>query len=165
IGKNGPAQPLEEELLILGEETLFHQVVGKWKAAPKIIGAPQPGPVVLGQLPSISEAVYAYSMLATGIGCYEFPQSVLCSSSQNPPNVVGLADDARNFLQTLKEITAHLQEIGLRKSLAATLRRVNPTIGSVELNSILNPQHVVVGHEFDGKTLPLNLAQESDGFR
>ena len=35
----------------------------------------------------------------------------------------------------------------------------------MELNDIQNPSRVVVGHRFDGKTLALDLSQESDGFR
>jgi predicted ATPase len=33
------------------------------------------------------------------------------------------------------------------------------------VDNIQQPQHVVVGHTFDGKTLSLDLSQESDGFR
>jgi predicted ATPase len=33
------------------------------------------------------------------------------------------------------------------------------------LNDIQNPADIVVGHKFNGKTLPLKLSQESDGFR
>ncbi len=47
----------------------------------------------------------------------------------------------------------------------SALQRVNPSVSAVELNDIRQPSHVVVGHKFNGKTLPLQLSQESDGFR
>ena len=42
---------------------------------------------------------------------------------------------------------------------------MNPSVTSVELDDILKPKDVVVGHKFNGKTLALSLSQESDGFR
>jgi len=60
---------------------------------------------------------------------------------------------------------SNLQDLTVRKSIVAALKRVNPSITSVELNDIQKPSGVVVGHRFDGKTLVLDLSQESDGFR
>ncbi len=50
-------------------------------------------------------------------------------------------------------------------SMVAALQQINPIVSSVELNDIRQPSHVVVGHKFNGKTLPLQLSQESAGFR
>ena len=62
-------------------------------------------------------------------------------------------------------LLSNLQDLKVRKSIVAALQRVNPSISSVELDDIQNPSKVVVGHRFDGKTLALDLSQESDGFR
>ena len=53
----------------------------------------------------------------------------------------------------------------MRKSITATLQRLNPSVSAVELDSIQQPTNVVVGHKFGDKTLALTLAQESGGFR
>jgi predicted ATPase len=42
---------------------------------------------------------------------------------------------------------------------------VNETVRSVELDSIQNPQRVIVGHQIGPARIPLHLSQESDGFR
>lgn len=52
-----------------------------------------------------------------------------------------------------------------RKGIAATLRRINPTVVSLELDSLRDPQKVIVAHRLKDKILPLELRQESDGFR
>ena len=107
----------------------------------------------------------AFTALTSGIGCYVFSDRVLCQPVKENQRTWGLADDAANFLDTLREVVSNLQELNVRKSIVAALQRVNPSISSVELNDIQNPSKVVVGHKFDGKTLALDLSQESDGFR
>jgi predicted ATPase len=78
---------------------------------------------------------------------------------------VGLADDAGDFLDAIRDIVSNLQDISIRKGMIAALQRLNPSISAVELDDIQRPKKVVVGHRFGGKTLALDLAQESDGFR
>jgi hypothetical protein len=84
---------------------------------------------------------------------------------RSPMDVTGLDDGATNFLATLKEIVTNLQDLNVRKSILSALQRVNPSISAVELNDLLNPSHVIVGHKFNGKTLVFGLSQESAGFR
>jgi predicted ATPase len=164
IGTQGPKQKPEEEILRLGDEVLFHQENGHWSTEPKLLEIPQPGPPALGRIPSISEVVVAFTALTSGIGCYVFPDKVLTGGRQNEPSS-GLDDQASNYLESLKEIVSNLQDLHVRKSIVAALQRVNPSVSSVELNDIQQPSHAVVGHKFNGKTLALQLAQESDGFR
>ena len=107
----------------------------------------------------------AFAALNAGIGCYVFSDKVLCERSKEKQQTWGLADDAGNFLDSVRDIVTNLQDLNVRKSIVGTLQRLNPSISSVELNDIQNPSTVVVGHRFDGKTLALGLSQESDGFR
>jgi len=132
---------------------------------PELIQVPTPGAIALGRIPSISEIVIAFTALTSGIGCYVFSDKVLSQPVSTNQRTWGLADDAGNFLDTLRDLLSDLQRLNLRKSIVAALQRVNPSISSVELNDIQNPSKVVVGHRFDGKTLALDLTQESNGFR
>ena len=144
--------------------TLGHRSA-RWVVEPELLQVPTPGAIALGRIPSISEIVIAFTALTSGIGCYVFSDKVLCEPVQGNQRTWGLADDAANFLDTLKEVVTNLQDLKVRKSIVAALQRVNPSISSVELDDIQNPSRVVVGHRFDGKTLALGLSQESDGFR
>jgi hypothetical protein len=130
-----------------------------------LIRVPPPGAIALGRIPSLSEIVIAFTALTSGIGCYIFSDKVLCQPGRENQRTRGLADDAGNFLDTLRDVVSNLQDLKIRKSIVAAIQRLNPSISSVELNDIQNPSKVVVGHRFDGKTLPLDLSQESDGFR
>jgi predicted ATPase len=42
---------------------------------------------------------------------------------------------------------------------------VNKTVAAVELNSIQSPTQIFVTHQFNGARIPLDLSQESEGFR
>jgi predicted ATPase len=163
-----------EERLTLGAKYLFHQVPGgqhpqyglKWAVEPATLPALQAGPIALGRIPSISDVVIAFTALTSGIGCYAFSDNVLRSAAQDQqPFRTGLDDTGTRFLTVLKDIAGNLQDLNVRKSIVGALQRVNPSVSSVELDNIQQPQHAVVGHKFDGKTLSLDLAQESDGLR
>jgi hypothetical protein len=169
IHSNGPGQIPDEERLSLGDRCFFHQANAgqaskRWVVEPELFEVPQPGPIALGRLPSISEIVIAFTALTSGIGCYVFSDKVL-SQPGREKTTVGLADDAGNFLDSLKDLVSNLQDLSVRKSIVGALQRVNPSVSSVELDDIRNPSKVLVGHKFDGKTLVLGLSQESDGFR
>jgi hypothetical protein len=171
VNPAGPAQPPDEERLVLGDECLFHQAragpgqAARWLVPPKLLQVPSAGAIALGRIPSITEIVIAFTALTPGIGCYVFSDRVLSEARGRNQGTRGLADDAANFLDVVKEIVTNLQDLSVRKSIIASVQRVNPSISSVELNDIQNPSSVVVGHRLDGKTLALDLAQESDGFR
>ena len=85
-----------------------------------------PGAIALGRIPSISEIVIAFTALTSGIGCYVFSDKVLCQSVQENRRSGGLADDAGNFLDTLKDIVSNLQDLNVRKSIVGSLQRGNP---------------------------------------
>ncbi len=170
ISKSGPGMPPDNERLTLGNKCFFHQAnTGQgpvqWMVQPELIQVPTPGPIALGRIPSISEVVIAFTALTAGIGCYVFSDKVLCQPKSADQRSWGLADDAANFLDVLKDVVSNLQDLKVRKSIVAALQRLNPSISSVELDNIQTPKSVVVGHRLDDKTLALSLPQESDGFR
>jgi predicted ATPase len=159
-----------EERLALGDRCLFHQKAGgqqpgwQWVVEPTTLPALPPGPLAIDRIPSISEVVIAFTALTSGIGCYVFSDDVLRVGNQQQ-STMGLDDAGTNYLGVLKDIVSNLQDFKVRKGIVGTLQRVNPSVSAVELDNIQQPQHVVVGHKFDGKTLSLELSQESDGFR
>jgi type I restriction enzyme M protein len=172
LGNTGPQLPPLRERLELGGKCLFHQEsVGsqnrhesKWLVEPALLGVPNAGQIAIGRIPSISEVVIAFTALTSGIGCYAFSDQVLHAGKRGSPTN-GLDDSATNYLDALKDIVSNLQELRVRASIVATLQRVNPSVSSVELDDIRQPNHIVVGHRFNGKTATLQLSQESDGFR
>ncbi|MCS7305591.1 MAG: AAA family ATPase [Thermoguttaceae bacterium] len=144
------------------ERKLVHQLT--WEVPPEVVGPPEPGLVALGRLPGVEAAVLAHTALTAGIGVYNFPYNALQKSGQASPGF-GLADRAENYLQVLRQLLTDLENIETRKAMVATLQWLNPTILSIQPDSIQNPQKVIVGHRLGEKILPLDLAQESDGFR
>jgi hypothetical protein len=169
FNEGGIAHPPREESLECGPRTVFRQTFDpdnrpRWDTEPSLVTPPDPGPIAIGRLPGLEEVVVAYTALTAGIGVYAFPYDVLTPPSK-ADGASGLADDAGNFLTVLKEIGSSLQNMATRKGIAAALRKINPTVASVELDSIQNPQGAFVGHRLGEKTLPLELRQESDGFR
>lgn len=165
ISAPGPTNAkLKEESLHLGSHLLFSQEMGKWKTEPDLTSVPPPGPPALGRIPAITEVVIAFTTLSKGIGCYDFSDQVL-TVKKNGSSAFGLDDHALNYLATLNQITSNLSDLRAKRNIVSALRQINPSVSSVELNDIQRPEHVLVGHEFSGKTLALHLNQESVGFR
>lgn len=160
------------ESLEYGSKTIFKQAPAdkqpgqgmEWQTAPALVSVPPPGVAALGRLPGLEEAVIAYTALTTSIGVYTFPYDVMKASGQRD-RVPGLVDGGQNFLDIVGEIARDLRNTTVRKAIAASLRRINPAVVNVELDSIQNPQKALVGHRLGEKTLTLELGQESDGFR
>jgi hypothetical protein len=169
LGLSQQIQVPQVESLEYGSGTIFKQVLSqgqgaRWETPPALVSSPQPGGVALGRLPGLEEAVIAYTALTTAIGVYTFPYDVLTTIGQRD-GMPGLVDNGQNFLEIIGAITRDLYNIAVRKAIAASLRRINQTVVSVELDSVQNPQNALVGHRFGEKTLTLPLGQESDGFR
>jgi len=114
--------------------------------------------------------VFANAALATGIGYYHFPATAL---GAEPPQqrgnlfriIPGLSDDAANYLATMRGITQDFHRPDVRKNVLASLQQVNPSIASVELDSLTSPQRAIVGHQASDRVFALSLEQESDGLR
>ena len=176
----GPAEPLCESLS-LGGRTVFSQTGAKyipppmgvrtqpaWKDCPPLEMPPAPGPLAIRRLPGVTEAVTAYAALTAGIGVYTFPLGVLSPAGPQRPGgaAPGLADDASDYLAAIRDITTDLNKANVRGTIAATLRRINETVISVDLDSLQNPQTAIVAHQGpNDKRLTFELRQESEGFR
>ncbi|MEK6236082.1 MAG: ATP-binding protein [Planctomycetales bacterium] len=95
-----------------------------------------------------------------------FPFNVLAGRDPNAnTDAIGLADDASNYLRLVRHLAADLRTLDSRKHIVAALRSINPSVSSVELDHALNPKDIVVGHDYNGQSLALSLADESEGFR
>ncbi len=165
----GPMQAPRNEILTLGGKSLFHQAAelpagARWKVEPALVRPPQAGAIALGRLPALSEVTIAFTALTAGIGCYSFSDRVLTQANRNATER-GLSEDGANHLLVIKDILLDLQNSPPRQVIVALLQHMNPAIVSVELDSIQDPRAVLVGHGVNGKTLILDLAQESDGLR
>lgn len=155
-----------EESLKLGDKVLFHQKDSKWLVKPPTSEVPKPGLLAIGAFPSISDIVIAFTALTEGIGCHHFSDAVLTNGKYQAESA-GLSGDASNYLNVLRDITKNLQDLNVRKSMIATLQRINPSVISAELDSVQKPTKVVVGHQFTSapEIVSLLLGQESAGFR
>jgi len=168
-----------DEKLALGESLVFHQGPVKrgghvfeqqWLHEPDMINPPNPSGIVLGRLPAMSEAVVAFTTLTNGLGFYDFSDNVLNGKQNNDSSrsrADGLLSNGENYLSVVQSISQDLTDIRLKRSLVETLKRVNPSIESIELDNLQNPSSVVVAHRFHDteKLEQLILAQESAGVR
>jgi len=167
---------LREERLSLGKEPLFSRVKKdnnqwEWEKVPKVAPIPHhsDGPM-LGLFPSLQAVVFANVALSKGIGYYHFPATTLSSLSIPQQGnlwqkIPGLSDSGANYLKVVLDITQNLHHPNIRKNLLASLKVVNPSIESVELDSVINPQRAIVGHKAADRVFALSLEQESDGLR
>lgn len=144
-----------------------------WEKAPDVAGRSphHPDTPVLGTFPSLQKVVFAYAALINGIGYYHFPATVLSTPKQQSHgeeflhSIPGLSDNAANYREVMRGIIQDFHHPDIRRNLLASLRAVNPSIASVELDSLINPQRAVVGHTAGGRVFDLALEQESDGLR
>lgn len=169
---------LMEERLTLGAETLFLRTrkennQWEWLKPPKVVPLPQghPDGPMLGFFPSLQRVVFANAALSTGIGYYHFPATALTSVhvSQQGHELLqklpGLWDNGSNYREIIRAITQDFHHPGIRKGLLASLQEVNPSIESVELDSLISPQRAIVAHKAGDRVFDLALEQESDGLR
>lgn len=170
--------PVRAEKLVLGDEVIFDRTESSWAKWPGEGTAPsnQPVQIYLNSFPTVSEAVLAYTAWTSGIGWYDFPASVftqpslphgggLFGGATQGVGSSGLDDTASNYLQILRDITQDLRDQLSRRQILARIKQINPTVGSMELDSINKPTKVVVAHMVGDQRIGLDLAQESDGFR
>jgi predicted ATPase len=157
-GQNSTSS-LRIESLIFGSEKVIYQ-----SPAPSHFGQ-QPLAAKLGIMPTRTEAVLAFAALTGGIGWHDFPASVFTDSHKQVSEAKGLDDAATNYLIVMKNLTEDLRDQRPRRQIISRLKQINPSVASVELDSLLNPQRAVVGHRVASATIPLDLSQESDGFR
>jgi len=168
---------MNAERLSLGEEIIFSRVREPrtnwtWAKSPNVTPMPvqEEGPI-LGSFPSLQQVVFANAALSTGIGFYHFPSAALAiptdvvHGQEFLQHIPGLADNAGNYLQIIRRITQDFHHPDNRKNIFASLRKINPAIESVELDSLMNPQKAIIGHKAANRIFALALEQESDGIR
>jgi predicted ATPase len=169
---------LREERLSLGPETLFSRIrtdnhQWEWHEEPKVSPLPRghPDGPMMGLLPSLQRVVFANAALSTGIGYYHFPATALTPAvvAQQGQEVLqklpGLWDNGANYRDVVRGITQDFHHPSIRKGILASLQEVNPSIESVELDSLINPQRAIVAHKAANRVFELSLDQESDGLR
>jgi predicted ATPase len=169
---------LKQERLGLGSEPLFarsrqHNNQWAWETTPSITPVPNVNydTPMLGYLPSLQQVVFANAALSTGIGYYHFPATALSAMPGQPhgqnlqQKIPGLNDTAANYLGAMRGITQDFHHPNIRKSLLASLKLVNPSISSIELDSLTNPGRAIIGHRVGDRIFELSLEQESDGLR
>lgn len=173
----GSSLVLKTEKLELGDNVLFARAFQQqragwvWEKAPSLASLPPlTNSPMIGQFPSIEKIVFAYAALSTGVGFYHFPSSTLESQSIDPRQsflkaLPGLADDASNYREVMRAISQDFHNPFARKGILAALKAVNPSINSIELDSLTNPAKAIVGHLAGDKVFDLSLEQESDGLR
>jgi predicted ATPase len=159
---------LSAEQLSLGDEIIFGRTSNTWIKWPGE-GAPPPASsarVYLNSFPTLSEAVLAYTAWTSGIGWYDFPATVFSQNARNDNSIGrGLDDAATNYLTVIRDMTQDLRNQNVRRQILARIKQVNPTVSSLEIDSIINPGKVVVAHTVGNRRTALDLSQESDGFR
>src|SRR5262249_32858612 len=141
-----------------------HQRDREWVHAPALVPLPQPGGLVLGALTGIQESSVAYLFLTRGIGCYAFPDTVLTPGGLRPPSESGLADNGSNYLQVFANLQGHLPAWQHLREMAAAMRRLKPSLRSLDLE-LPSQGRVVVGHGQGEGVVVFDLSQESEGFR
>ncbi len=166
--KNTNTPILFAERQYLGEKPIFGLAANNWELWPET-GPKQPvvrNALYLSSFPTISESVLAFTYLTNGIGWHDFPADVFRTTDKGDAQIIqGLSDSATNYLSVIRDLTQNLQSQKARRQILARIRQINSSVSSLELNSILSPSHVVVGHKVGDQEIPLDLAQESDGFR
>ena len=166
--QNPPQVFVDFERLTLGQNVVFHRAETNWVKWPGEGGAPHPQPrVYLNSFPTLSEAVLAYTAWTSGIGWHDFPASVFTKESPNrtAPKFSGLDDTASNYLEVIRDITRDLRDQQSRRQIVARVKQINSAVDSLELDSIIQPERVIVAHKVGNNRIGLDLSQESDGFR
>src|SRR6266545_1882281 len=165
-GKQHDPPQFTEERLSLGGKVLYHQSGRKWVQPPPLVNPPGAGGVMLGALTGVQEVTIAHLVLTSGIGCYAFPDSVLTPQPNqgHRPIGIGLSDFGDNFLTAFVGINTDLQTWHHLRDMAASLRRLKPSLNSIDLQ-LPEREQVVVTHKLGNRLLVLELRQESEGFR
>lgn len=155
------------ERLRMDDAIVFGRSDQQWEAWPDARPKPAIQPqLYLSSFPTVSAAVLAFTFLTSGIGWHDFPADVFQTATKNQSSEnQGLSDSANNFLDVLRDLTKNLQSQHARRQILARVRQINPSVASLELDSIIQAKQVIVSHRVADRVIPLDLSQESDGFR
>ncbi|MBX9622514.1 MAG: AAA family ATPase [Gemmataceae bacterium] len=177
--ESGPANQPKYERLDAGGQVVFHQEGLRWIVPPNVRPAPPPGQLALASVSGLRPATVAYIALTSGLGCYDFPGTVLQPENTgdpfgrpatSPPPYAGrvagsgFADDGGNYLATAEGIVNNLDRLGDWAEVAGALGTLNRSVKGVDLRQ---PRRdgLDVAHAIGDKLLLLDAAEESEGFR
>jgi predicted ATPase len=125
--------------------------------------------MVLRHLSGIREATITHAALNSGIGCYDFPGSVLQTATAAQPQKqaeygTGFRDDGSDFLATATSIINNLERLSDWDTITESLRAVNRAVKNIDLSRPgLNRLEIALG--LNGRLMRLDSSQESEGFR
>jgi predicted ATPase len=154
---------VKEELLVDGRQ-VFSRQEGKWALKPPLHAVPNDAhEVMLGRLTGVPEARSAYIHLTQGVGCYDFPGTVLQEEPSGSANSIGLDDQGRNYLRVVEMISADVSNPQNLGEIIAALKKLNPHIQGVERGPT---GRVEISHRVvEEAILTFKLAQQSEGVR
>jgi energy-coupling factor transporter ATP-binding protein EcfA2 len=155
-----------EEKLTVDGRVLFHVRERHWRVAPTVTGAPQPHPhtPVLAVLNGVQLVSVAHLALVDGLGCYDFPGSVCTGNGREGTADSGLADNAANYAQVFEVMRKDLSRLSAWDDINAALRALNSSFSTVDTTARQGGR-MLVAHDFGGKVVTFDIAQESEGFR
>jgi predicted ATPase len=153
------------ESLSVDSKELFRHSHGKWQIAPHVTPTPKPAGIMLGAIPGLQESTFAYVALRSGIGCYDFPGSVLTGEGKKgQPLDGGFADRGENYLLVADRILSDLARAPQWTRMSKVLRALNKTVSNLTLN-VPAADRIDVALELGGPVLTFDVRQESEGFR
>jgi predicted ATPase len=154
------------EALTFERKEIFRRLNNKWVTAPAVLPLPDPSQLALQTANGIPEIARAYFVLTEGIGSYNFQGNVLQQPVQNTGGHIstGLSREGGNYLQVFQDINRNLQDFEAQKQIIAAMRQLNPALSSIQV-TMPNANKVKVSLSARERTLTLDLAQESEGFR
>ena len=154
-----------DEALRVGDKMLFHHSAADWIVPPQVAPIPIPNAIMLGAIPGLQESTFANFALRNGIGCYDFPGSVLAEAgNKGPATDSGFSDRGDNYLVAADRILSDLSKAQSWRRIASSMRAVNRAVGSLTLNAPASDR-LDVGHQVNGRLISFDIRQESEGFR
>lgn len=160
-----PDGRIQEESFAAGERVLFHHQNGKWITTPKVTPEPKPQGILLGAVPGLQESTIAYVALRSGTGCYDFPGNVLQGEGKkNDPSDRGFGDEGENYMAVAERIVNDISKLTSWKKISRAVRAVNIAVIGLTLD-MPGTQRIDADLGLNGSVLPLDIRQESEGFR
>lgn len=159
---------VRSERLLMGGASVFHHSDGKWIVEPPIVGVAPPTGVMLNKLHGLPMARIAYQALSRGLGCYDFPGSVL-QPAKSPIETGDANDLAADYRNVLDGIFGGPLTMVESNEIVELLRKIDPTVVDLDPRSFpersTNDDALVSHRARNQPILPIPLGQHSEGFR